>query len=125
MTDYAWGVLTPFLALAALALAVGVAWLLIALARHLWGTTHYALMGSVKIAKNRARLRLKGGPPDERPEYLESANKFRDALLQAPRMFMVAGLGWRVLFVRDTRTEYIDDEGVSVEETVDTDEFLA
>lgn len=117
MTEYAWGVLTPFLSLAALALAVGVSWLLVACARHLWGRTHYSLMMTVKIAKNRARLRLKGDPPDERPEYLDAANKFRDALLESPRMTTFAGLGWRVLLVRDSRTERTEEtiapDGVS------------
>lgn len=113
MNDYAWGVLTPFLAIAGLALALGAGWLMVAAARHLWGNTHYALMSSTHLPKNRKAVYLRGQQPaDEegKPEYLDAANKFRDALLQAPRMFTVAGLGWRVLLVRDTRNEPTDQE---------------
>lgn len=121
MTDYQWGLATLPIALGGLALAIAVSWLLVAVARHLWGKTHYSLMLSVKIAKNRARLRLKGDPPDDRPEYLDAANKFRDALLESPRMHTFAGLGWRVVLVRDSRTEVTDDDE---EQYVDTDELL-
>lgn len=103
MTDFVWGVLTPFLALGGLALAAGAAWFLIAAARHLWGQAHYALMGVTKLRPNRARAIFKGEPEDDRPEYLDAANRFRDALLQSPRMYTVAGLGWRAVLVRETR----------------------
>lgn len=118
MTDYVWGILTPFLALGGLALAVGVAWLLIAVARHLWAKTHYALMDTVKLRPNLARIQFKGEPEDDRPEYLDAANKFRDALLQSPRMYTLGGLGWRLVFVRESRTD--DDDAIA-----DTDEVLS
>lgn len=105
MTDYAWGVLTPFLALAALATGAGLGWLLAALARRLWGATHYMLLGRTTLARNRIRFRLKGEPEDDRREYQDAADRFRDALLDSPTMYTVAGLGWRVLFVRETRTD--------------------
>lgn len=107
MTDYAWGVLTPFLAIAGLVLAAGLAWLLVAVARHLWAKTHLWLMETFKLRTNHVRIRLKGEPEDDRPEYLEAANKFRDALLESPRMYTLAGLGWRLVFVREMRTDTV------------------
>ncbi len=105
MSEYAWGVITPFIALGGLALAVAVAWLLVALARHIWAKTHWALMTTVKLPKNPYRLRLKGDPEDDRPEYIVAANKFRDALLESPKLHTFAGLGWRLILVRDSRSE--------------------
>ena len=119
MTDYVWGILTLPLALGALALAVGAAWLLIAVARFLWGKTHDVLLSTVKLRPNLARIRLKGEPEDDRPEYLDAANTFRDALLESPRLHTVAGLGWRVLLVREARTVKRDAQ------YADTDEVLS
>lgn len=105
MTEYAWGIMTLPLALGALALAAGITWLLIAVARHLWAKTHYALMDTVKLRRNLARIRLNGEPEDDRPEYLDAANKFRDALLESPRMYTLGGLGWRLVLVRESRSD--------------------
>jgi hypothetical protein len=105
MTDYTWGVLTSFLALAGFALAIGGAYFLAAAARYIWGEAHYALMARVDIKKNRPVLRLKGEPEDEKPEYWDAATELRDALLESPRMYSGAGLGWRVLLVREARDE--------------------
>jgi len=101
MTDYAWGVLTPFIAIAGLALAIGVAYLLAAAARHLWGKTNYALMGKTTLRRNRPEYDP-SGTSEAKPEYLDAANTFRDALLESPVVRTVAALGWRVLVVRDT-----------------------
>lgn len=122
MTEYQWGLATLPIAIGGLAIAVGLGYLLISVARHLWGKTHYSLMLTVKVAKNRARFRLKGSPPDDRPEYWDAANKFRDALLESPKMHSFAGLGWRVIVVRESRTEVADDS--DEEQYVDTDEFF-
>lgn len=117
MNDYAWGVITPFIATAALALALGLAWLLVSVARHLWAKTHFALMDTVTLSPNRTRIRLKGEPEDVRPEHLESANLIRDALLESPRLFTLAGLGWRLALVRESRA--------ADENQADTDEVLS
>lgn len=103
MSDFSWGVLTAFLLAGGLALALGLAYLLVALARHLWAKTHYALMDSVDIAPNRQNPYR--GAAQDKPEYLDSANKIRDALLESPRMYTVAGLGWRAVIVRETTTK--------------------
>ena len=119
MTDYVWGIFTPFIAIGGLALALGAAWLLVAAARILWSKVDYAFMSKVTLRRNRVALRFKGEPEDDRPEYLEAANKFRDALLQSPKVYTLLGFSWRILIVREIHDE-TEESSVA-----DTDEVLS
>lgn len=101
MTDYAWGVLTPFLAVGALAVLAGVAYLLLAVGRHLWAKTHLSIIDTIPLRRNR----VDPFDDDNRPEYLDAANTFRDALLASPRLHTLTGLGWMVILVRDGKTD--------------------
>jgi len=105
MDSFWWGVLTPFIAIGGLALAIGAGYLLVAAARHLWGKTHYTLMGKTVLRKNLAVYKPFGddGTEEEKPKYLDAANTFRDALLKSPTVYTTAALGWRLLLVRDVR----------------------
>ena len=101
MTAYAWGVLTPFLGLGALAFLGGFAYLLLAAGRLLWAKTHLRIVDTIPLRRNR----VDPFEHDERPEYLEAANTFRDALLASPRLHTLTGFGWMVIFVRDGKND--------------------
>lgn len=99
MTDYVWGVLTPFVAIGVLAVLAGAGYLLAALARHIWGKTNEAFLQKVDLRRNRINPFEK----DDRPEYLEAANAIRDALLESPHLRTFSGLGWMLIAVRNRR----------------------
>lgn len=87
-------ILVVYIALIAAAIAV----------RRAWKRLHWRAIERVDLAKNRKRLFLRGQPdPDaDKPEYLDAANKVRDALVVSPRLHTVSGFGWIVMLVRDT-----------------------
>lgn len=79
-------------------LAVGlILWILYSFATWCWEKIHVALLSKVELAKNR----VNPFGEDKDPEFLDSANLIRDALLKSPRVRIARGLGWYVLIVRD------------------------
>ena len=101
MTASFWAGLATIPAVIAAALIL---WLLYSLASKAWDKLHTSMLYRVDVPKNRFRLTVGGTPPDTRPQYIDAANRFRDILLQSPRMHVLNGLGWTVLIVRDTLT---------------------
>lgn len=93
MADY-WLGMATIPALLVFAAAVYAAW---AGATRLWSKWHIALLNRVDLARNPYRFNAEG----DGPEYIESANKVRDALLKSPRFWQIAGFGFILLIVRD------------------------
>lgn len=91
----------PVLALLALLL-----WMALSLASWMWKRLHWAMLRRVDVDRNLYTLRF-GASTDapEKSEYLDAANRFRDALLDTPRFHTLAGLGWMVLIVREQRRD--------------------
>lgn len=99
MSAYWWGVLSPFILIAALGLLFGLVYLLATAGHWLWMQAHEKMIQRVKLRINAVSNPYEDA--DERPDYEDSANKFRDALLDSPRLYSVAGLGWRIMLVRE------------------------
>lgn len=95
MTEYWVGLLTPF------AVAAGIIglWLLYSLATWAWARLHTALIARVDLARN--RLRVYG--EDDRIQYSVAAQKLVDTMVESPRLYIFAVLGWQLVIVRDFR----------------------
>lgn len=100
MSEYWLGVLTPFALICGLAIACGLAYALFRLGDWLNEKTHGHFAEKITVQKNLADpFRTK----PKRPEYLDQANKFRDALLRSPRMLLFRAFGLLVIVIRDYR----------------------
>lgn len=90
------------LAIPALGAACLILWALYSVATKAWRELHVAMLSKINLRPNPIHV----FEEDDRPKYLESANRLRDAYLLSPRIYVLTGLGWHVAFVRDTkRTE--------------------
>lgn len=104
MNDYWLGVLSPFILIAGLSIIAGVVYALFRLGDWLNEKTHGHFVEKIEVQKNKADP-FKTKPA--RPEYLDKANQFRDALLRSPKMWLFRAFGFVVITVRDYRE---DDE---------------
>jgi len=86
------------LALPVLAVAALVVWVLYGAATKAWAKLHERLLDKVKLQPNKFDF-----DEDDKPEYLDSANQIRDALLRSPKFVSFRGLGWYVILIRDSR----------------------
>lgn len=106
MTDYLLGVITPFAAIAGLALVIAIAWLVAGLARKAWASVHLRLIETVEI-EVRDEVYLFGeddGTDRKLRKRIRKANAVRDALVRAPgRLLSIQALGFRVLIAREWR----------------------
>ena len=90
------------LALPLLAVALLAVWLLYGLVLRAWEKLHMKFAYSVDLDKD---LREFGDTEDTPDTYERSANRFRDKLLQSPRLYGFYGLGWCLFLVRDVRKD--------------------
>jgi hypothetical protein len=90
------------LAVPALLASILVLWILYSLATKAWSKLHTALLYKINLAKDANAF---GQPHDKPHTYEKSANKIRDALLASPRFHTLTGLGWMIVFIRDSKTE--------------------
>lgn len=98
MSEYLLGVITPFAAIAGLALALGLTYLMLRLGGWLNQKIHYHFVETIELEKNRVN------PFDEkpvRPEFEDSANRLRDALLISPKLTLIRIFGRIILVARD------------------------
>lgn len=113
MSDYALGVVTPFAAIAALALALGAAYLMASGARKLWASTHYRLIQTVQVRTQQLASFAWDGDhaaaerraaQTERRERIRKANLVRDGLIRGPgKIVAIEALGFHLLVVRAYR----------------------
>lgn len=91
------GVLTPF----AIFIGIAVVGLLAAALIWAWSRIDKSLWYRVDLKKNLADFDPNGGAPKNQVEYMDAANKIRDALLKSPRFYNLHAFGWVIVFVRN------------------------
>ena len=100
MSEYWFGVLTPFILIATALLL----WLLLGLASRAWLKLHRAFSKTITVDRNLAEFSWvideEGSP---KPEYWDSANMVRDRLLTNPKLRVFAGFGRLLFVIRETR----------------------
>ncbi|TDP92340.1 hypothetical protein EDF62_1546 [Leucobacter luti] len=104
MPEYWLGVITPFAVLAGLALTGALGYLMFRLGDWLGQQTHYHFVETINLEKNR-RNPLE---QSDRPEFQDSADKLRDALLVSPKLRMLRAFGRIVLIARDYEKKETD-----------------
>lgn len=108
MSEYWLGVLTPFM----LIVGVLLLWLLAAVARRVWVSLHRAFSTTIVVKHNLVEFNeLVGGEPrSPKPEYWDSANRLRDALLVNPKLRVWAGFGRLFFVARDVQLQPVFDD---------------
>ena len=91
------GLLVPFLIVFAY---VAVGWLYVG-SRRLWNDHHLKFARRVDLPADRISFEQFTGESPVVTTYIESADKFRDALLLSPRLWMFTAFGYYVLIVRE------------------------
>lgn len=100
MSQYQLGVITPFAIIIGLAIAAALAYALYWAGQWLNSRVDTKLLSRIKVDKNQVDF-FSEPSKKELPQHWDAATRFRDALLESPKLYMVATLGWRVLIVRD------------------------